>query len=75
MLVLSTGRWENQVYMSKRTVFFVSDHSGVTAETLGHSLITQFDASEFQKTTIPFVSTLDKAIQAVALINATANSD
>ena len=61
--------------MSQRTVFFVSDHSGVTAETLGHSLITQFDAFEFRKTTVPFISTLDKATRAVAMINATAVSD
>lgn len=26
-----------------RTVFFVSDRTGITAETLGHSLLTQFD--------------------------------
>lgn len=58
--------------MSQRTVFFISDHSGVTAETLGHSLITQFDALDFKKTTVPFVSNVDKAQQAVRMINATA---
>ena len=61
--------------MSQRTVFFISNHSGVTAETLGHSLITQFDALEFKKITVPFVSTLDKARQAVKMINVTAVSD
>lgn len=59
--------------MNERTVFFVSDHSGVTAETLGHSLITQFDTLEFKKTTVPFVSTLDKARQLVQLIDRTAD--
>ena len=32
----------------KRTVFFVSDQTGVTAETMGHSLMTQFDGIEFR---------------------------
>ncbi|MDH4104992.1 MAG: kinase/pyrophosphorylase, partial [Gammaproteobacteria bacterium] len=29
--------------MNRRTVFFVSDQTGVTAETMGHSLLTQFE--------------------------------
>ncbi|WP_419947921.1 pyruvate, water dikinase regulatory protein [Candidatus Palauibacter sp.] len=58
--------------MTQRTVFFVSDHSGVTAETLGHSLIAQFDALEFRKVTVPFVSTVDKAKRAARKINAQA---
>lgn len=61
--------------MNERTVFFVSDHSGVTAETLGHSLITQFDTLDFKKTTVPFVSTLDKARQLVQLIDRTAEAE
>ncbi len=32
----------------KRTVFFVSDGTGLTVEALGHSLITQFEDIEFQ---------------------------
>lgn len=60
--------------MTQRTVFFVSDHSGVTAETLGHSLIAQFDGLEFRKVTVPFVSTLDKAGRAAAEINAAARA-
>jgi regulator of PEP synthase PpsR (kinase-PPPase family) len=47
--------------MARRTVFFVSDQTGVTAETLGHSLLTQFDGVEFTQVTLPFVDTLDKA--------------
>lgn len=60
--------------MTQRTVFFVSDHSGVTAETLGHSLIAQFDALEFRKITVPFVSTVDKAKRAAEKINAAART-
>ena len=61
--------------MSQRTVFFVSDHSGVTAETLGHSLLTQFDGVAYRTVTVPFVSTADKAKQVVETINLTARAD
>ncbi len=54
----------------RRTVFFVSDQTGVTAETMGHSLLTQFDGLEFRPTTLPFVSTVDKAAEAVRRIDA-----
>ena len=53
----------------KRTVFFISDRTGITAETLGHSLLTQFDSFEFNQKTIPFVNSVDKARQAVEAIN------
>jgi [pyruvate, water dikinase]-phosphate phosphotransferase / [pyruvate, water dikinase] kinase len=58
-----------------RTVFFVSDHSGVTAETLGHSLLSQFEGISFRAVTLPFISTLDKAEEALKTINATAVTD
>jgi regulator of PEP synthase PpsR (kinase-PPPase family) len=57
------------------SVFFVSDQTGVTAETMGHSLLTQFEGLDFRQTTLPFVSTVDKAEQAVRRINATAVAD
>jgi regulator of PEP synthase PpsR (kinase-PPPase family) len=53
----------------KRTVFFVSDQTGITAETMGHSLMTQFDGIEFRQVTVPFIATLDKAIEAVRKID------
>lgn len=55
--------------MLKRTVFFVSDQTGITAETMGHSLMTQFDGIEFRQVTVPFISTVDKAIEAVRKID------
>ena len=55
---------------SKRTVFFVSDQTGVTAETMGHSLLTQFDGLEFRPVTLPFISTVDKAEEALRRIDA-----
>ena len=58
--------------MARRTVFFLSDQTGVTAETLGHSLLTQFDEHQFDQITLPFIDTIDKAEAAVRQINAVA---
>ena len=55
--------------MSHRTVFFISDQTGVTAETMGHSLLTQFEGLDFRPVTLPFVSSLDKAQEAVRRID------
>ena len=60
--------------MSERTVFFLSDQTGVTAETLGHSLLTQFDSQAFRQVTVPFIDTEDKAREAVRKINDAAHS-
>lgn len=61
--------------MVRRTVFFVSDQTGVTAETMGHSLLTQFEGLAFRQVTLPFISTIDKAEEAVRKIDATAVED
>jgi [pyruvate, water dikinase]-phosphate phosphotransferase / [pyruvate, water dikinase] kinase len=55
--------------MKQRTVFFVSDQTGITAETLGRSLLTQFDGLKFRYVTLPFIATPDKALDAVRRIN------
>lgn len=56
--------------MARRTVFFLSDQTGVTAETLGHSLLTQFEEHEFDQITLPFIDSVDKAEAAIRHINA-----
>ena len=56
-------------------MFFVSDQTGVTAETLGHSLMTQFEGLEFRPVTLPFVSTLDKAHEVVRRIDRAAQEE
>lgn len=53
----------------KRTVFFVSDGTAITAETLGHSLITQFPGVEFNQVRLPFVDNIDSCQEAVEAIN------
>lgn len=59
---------------SERTVFFVSDGTGVTVETLGHSLLSQFETLRFHHVIIPFVNSEHKARDAVARIDAEASS-
>jgi regulator of PEP synthase PpsR (kinase-PPPase family) len=61
--------------MADRTIFFLSDQTGVTAETLGHSLMTQFSDKKFRHMTLPFIDTEDKAREAVRTINAVRDSD
>lgn len=53
----------------KRTVFFVSDGTGITAENLGQSLLTQFEGVELEKITLPYVNTPQKAQEALERIN------
>jgi regulator of PEP synthase PpsR (kinase-PPPase family) len=53
----------------KRTAFFVSDRTGITAEMLGHSLLTQFDGVGFNEVTLPFVDSIEKAQEIVKQIN------
>src|SRR5437879_5351449 len=58
----------------QRTVFFISDRTGITAEMLGNSLLTQFEDFQFRRVTIPFVDTPEKIDEAVRQVNATAEA-
>ena len=57
--------------MPERTVFFVSDGTGITAETFGNSILAQFPARH-RHVRRPFIDTLDKVQQVVLEINETA---
>ncbi len=59
----------------KRTAFFISDRTGITAEMLGHSLLTQFDKVAFKEVTLPYVDSVEKAQATVAQINRQAEAD
>ncbi|HQW20334.1 MAG TPA: pyruvate, water dikinase regulatory protein [Rhodocyclaceae bacterium] len=54
--------------IAARTVFFISDGTGITAETLAHSLLSQFEDQHFRQVRMPFVDTVDKARDCVAQI-------
>ncbi|MEM9531472.1 MAG: pyruvate, water dikinase regulatory protein [Pseudomonadota bacterium] len=53
----------------ERPIFFVSDGTGITAETIGHSLLTQFQGIAFRQARMPFVDDVAKAREAVARID------
>lgn len=54
--------------MSNRTVFFISDGTGITAETFGNAILAQFDTVS-HRVRLPFTDSVDKAHQAVRQIN------
>jgi len=51
------------------TVFFLSDSTGITAETLGNTLLTQFPGQRLERRTIPFITTVEQARDVVHLID------
>lgn len=55
-----------------RPVYFLSDSTGITAETLGNTLLTQFPTSNFDRNTIPFITTVEQAQAIVGTIDAIA---
>ncbi len=59
----------------KRTAFFISDGTGITAEGLGHSLLAQFETIEFEHVTLPYTDTLEKAADAVRRIDQAFHAD
>jgi regulator of PEP synthase PpsR (kinase-PPPase family) len=60
---------------AQRTVFFISDRTGITAEMLGNSLLTQFEDFQFRRVTIPFVDTPESVADAIRQVNATAEAE
>lgn len=53
-----------------RPVFYVSDGTGITAETIGHSLLTQFTQTRFVSDRYPFVDSVERAQELAAKIRA-----
>ncbi|WP_395701831.1 pyruvate, water dikinase regulatory protein [Aquabacterium sp.] len=60
--------------MPHRSVFFVSDGTGITAETFGNSILAQFSAKP-RHVRRPFVDTVDKARAVVTEINQVAEAE
>jgi regulator of PEP synthase PpsR (kinase-PPPase family) len=54
--------------MHTRTVFFISDGTGITAEAFGNAIISQFEFKP-RHVRLPFIDTVDKAHQVVRQIN------
>jgi regulator of PEP synthase PpsR (kinase-PPPase family) len=45
----------------RRTVFFISDSTGITAETIGNSMLAQFEGVQFDTHRLPFIDNPQKA--------------
>ena len=58
-----------------RTVFFISDRTGMTAEAFGNSLLTQFNDIEFKRVNIAFIDTLSKAKHAANQVKKASEAD
>jgi regulator of PEP synthase PpsR (kinase-PPPase family) len=61
--------------MTIRTVFFLSDSTAITAETLGHSLLTQFESISFKENSYPFINSIEKAEEVKEQINIAKQKD
>jgi [pyruvate, water dikinase]-phosphate phosphotransferase / [pyruvate, water dikinase] kinase len=59
----------------QRTAFFLSDRTGISVETLGHSLLRQFDNVPFEEIALPYLDTREKVAAAAGQISARANAD
>lgn len=51
-------------------VFFLSDSTGISAETMGNALLIQFPDRIFDRTLIPFIATIEEARNVVARLDA-----
>ena len=54
-------------------VFFLSDSTGISAETMGNALLIQFPERRFERRLIPFISSVEEARRVVAILDAAAN--
>src|SRR5918997_1121744 len=50
-------------------VFFLSDSTGISAETMGNALLIQFPDLRFERRLIPFISTVEEARKVVAILD------
>jgi regulator of PEP synthase PpsR (kinase-PPPase family) len=53
-------------------VFYLSDSTGISAETMGNALLIQFPELRFERRVIPFISSVEEARRVVAVLDAAA---
>ena len=61
--------------MPNRSVFFISDGTGITAETLGLSLLAHFEGITFQHFRLPFTDSMEKAHAALMRVTVAQTED
>ncbi len=54
-------------------VFFLSDSTGISAETMGNALLIQFPQLHFERRLIPFITTAEEARRVVAILDEAAD--
>lgn len=50
-------------------VYFVAESTGISAEAMGNALLVQFPGVRFERTRIPFITSIDDARKAVAILD------
>lgn len=60
---------DNEKTEPVRQIFIVSDGTAITAETLAHSIMTQFPNLNYHQTRLPFTDTVEKALATAQQIN------
>ncbi len=70
----ATSAAPGRTVMPNRSVFFVSDGTGITAETFGNSILAQFPGKP-RHVRRPFIDTVDKAATVVDEINHVADAE
>src|ERR687890_1259725 len=65
-----TATEEQPVESRTVPVFFLSDSTGISAETMGNALLIQFPDLRFERRLIPFISTVEDARRVVGILDA-----
>lgn len=60
--------------LMERTVYIISDSTGITAETFSNSVLSQFDNIKFNQIRLPFISSIERAKEVVDEINKNASN-
>ena len=68
-VVSTTGRGSTTTPDRVVPVFFLSDSTGISAETMGNALLIQFPDVHFERTVIPFISSVEEAREVVAQLD------
>lgn len=61
--------------MNKRKAYVVSDRTGLTAEAMAHSLLSQFPTIDFEPETLPYIDTAEKAHQVIERLDRRTEQD
>ncbi len=61
--------------MNRRTVFFLSDRTGITVDVFGNSLLSQFDGLDFHRVYIPYIDSIEKLEEAIQRIESCGNEE